>query len=218
MAPKKTSTPMTDAAIKQLIAQGVADALTEYEATRNSGAEGVIGLTQWFEKMKSVFYVRNCTVACQIKFATCTLLGSALTWWNSHVKTFGHDAAYEMTWKILRKMMTDKYCPRIEIKKVEMEIWNLKVKGTDVYVGGLPDMIQGSVMASKPKTMKDAVEFANYLAYQKIRTFAERQVEDKRKLDDNSRNNHTQQQPHKRRNIVICEKSHTFCISKVTLK
>ncbi|GKA72956.1 reverse transcriptase domain-containing protein [Tanacetum coccineum] len=238
MAPKKTTAPMTDAAIKGLIAQGVADALAEYEATKNSrneddnhdsgtsrrterathectysdflkcqplnfkGAEGVIGLTQWFEKMKSVFYVRNCTVACQIKFATCTLLGSALTWWNSHVKTFGHDAAYEMTWKILRKMMTDKYCPRIEIKKVEMEIWNLKVKGTDVvsytqcfqelalmcgrmfleesdevekYVGGLPDMIQGSVMASKPKTIK---------------------------LDDNSRNNQTQRQPFKRQNVA----------------
>ncbi|GKB09931.1 reverse transcriptase domain-containing protein [Tanacetum coccineum] len=172
MAPKKTSTPMTDAAIKQLIAQGVADALTEYEATRNSGAEGVIGLTQWFEKMKSVFYVRNCTVACQIKFATCTLLGSALTWWNSHVKTVGHDAAYGMTWKTLKKMMTDRYCPISEIKKLEIEIWNLKVEGTDVvsytqcfqelalmcgrmflkesdevekYVGGLPDMIQGSL-------------------------------------------------------------------------
>ncbi|GKG55252.1 hypothetical protein Tco_0571892, partial [Tanacetum coccineum] len=31
------------------------------------------------------------------------------------------------------------------------------------YVGGLPDMIHGSVMASKPKTMQDAVEFATKL-------------------------------------------------------
>ncbi|GJR45029.1 hypothetical protein Tco_1313132 [Tanacetum coccineum] len=37
MVPKKTTTPMIDAAIKQLIAQGIADALAEYEATRNSG-------------------------------------------------------------------------------------------------------------------------------------------------------------------------------------
>ncbi|GKD17785.1 hypothetical protein Tco_1206943, partial [Tanacetum coccineum] len=28
------------------------------------------------------------------------------------------------------------------------------------YVGGLPDMIHGSVMATKPKTMQDAIEFA----------------------------------------------------------
>ncbi|GKC77993.1 putative reverse transcriptase domain-containing protein [Tanacetum coccineum] len=29
-------------------------------------------------------------------------------------------------------MMTDKYCPRGKIKKIETEMWNLKVKGTDV--------------------------------------------------------------------------------------
>ncbi|GJT90506.1 putative reverse transcriptase domain-containing protein [Tanacetum coccineum] len=35
-------------------------------------------------------------------------------------------------------------------------------------VGGLPDMIQGSVMASKPITMQDVIEFANDLMDQKI--------------------------------------------------
>ncbi|GJU58472.1 hypothetical protein Tco_1236238 [Tanacetum coccineum] len=35
------------------------------------GTEGVVGLTQWFEKMESVYSISNCTVACQdaIKFA-----------------------------------------------------------------------------------------------------------------------------------------------------
>ncbi|GJV97854.1 reverse transcriptase domain-containing protein [Tanacetum coccineum] len=56
----------------------------------------------------------------------------ALTWWNSHVMTVGHDVAYAMTWTDLRKKMTDKYCPRNEMKKLETELWNLKVKGTDV--------------------------------------------------------------------------------------
>ncbi|GKG19141.1 hypothetical protein Tco_0376240 [Tanacetum coccineum] len=38
MPPKKTTTtPMTDAANKALIAQGVVDALAEYEAHRSSG-------------------------------------------------------------------------------------------------------------------------------------------------------------------------------------
>ncbi|GKE09252.1 hypothetical protein Tco_1412803, partial [Tanacetum coccineum] len=71
------------------------------------------------------------------------------------------------------------------------------------YVGGLPDMIQGSVMASKPKIMKDAIEFVNYLMDQKIHTFTKRQAENKRNLDDNSRNNHPQQQPHKRQNVYM---------------
>ncbi|GKF34072.1 reverse transcriptase domain-containing protein, partial [Tanacetum coccineum] len=93
-------------------------------------------------------------------FATCTLLGNALTWWNSHVKIVGHDAAYGMPWKTLKKMMTNKYCPRGEIKKLEIELWNLKFEESDEvekYVGGLPDMIQGNVMAYKPKTMQDAI-------------------------------------------------------------
>ncbi|GJR50441.1 reverse transcriptase domain-containing protein [Tanacetum coccineum] len=73
------------------------------------GTEGVVGLTQWFEKMESVFSISNCTVACQVKFATCTLQENALTWWNSHVKTTTPEVAHAMPWKTLKKMMTDKY-------------------------------------------------------------------------------------------------------------
>ncbi|GJT69093.1 putative reverse transcriptase domain-containing protein [Tanacetum coccineum] len=103
-------------------------------------------------------------------------------------------------------MMTNKYCPRGKIKKLEIELWNLKVKGTDMlsynqrfqelalmydrmfpdeldevekYVGGLPDMIHRNVMASKPKTMRDAIEFATELMDQKICTLAERPGENK---------------------------------------
>ncbi|GJZ73648.1 hypothetical protein Tco_0637794 [Tanacetum coccineum] len=93
-----------------------------------------------------------------------------------------HDAAYGMLWKMLMKMMTDKYCPRSEIKKLEIEIWNLKVKVIDVvekYVGGLLDMIQGSVMASKPKTMQEEFEIAKDLMDQKVRAYAERSGERK---------------------------------------
>ncbi|GJX57629.1 reverse transcriptase domain-containing protein [Tanacetum coccineum] len=168
MPPKRTTattTPMTDAAIKALIAQGVADALAKYEAHRSS-INGDDSHESRSGRRTERAARDNCTVACQIMFTTCTLLGNALTWWNSHVETVGHDAAYGMPWKTLKKMMTDKYCPRGEIKKLEIELWNLKVKESDEvekYVGGLPDMIQGSVMASKPKTMQDAIDFATEL-------------------------------------------------------
>nr|GEZ04652.1 hypothetical protein [Tanacetum cinerariifolium] len=59
------------------------------------GTEGVVELTQWFEKMETVFRISNCSVENQIKFSTCTLLGSALIWWNSHVITVGPDVAPE---------------------------------------------------------------------------------------------------------------------------
>ncbi|GKE06516.1 reverse transcriptase domain-containing protein [Tanacetum coccineum] len=96
------------------------------------GTEGVVELIQWFEKMETVFSISNCYVENQIKFSTCTLLAGALTWWNSHVRTVGHDVAYAMTWTDLKKKITNKYCPRGEIKKLKVELWNLKVKGTDV--------------------------------------------------------------------------------------
>nr|GEW07732.1 hypothetical protein [Tanacetum cinerariifolium] len=96
------------------------------------GTEGVASLFQWCERMESVFHISNCAVENQVKFATCTLHSVALTWWNTHVKTVGHEATYGMPWKTLMKMRTDKYCPRNEIKKLEMEMWDLKVKGIDL--------------------------------------------------------------------------------------
>nr|GEU53593.1 hypothetical protein [Tanacetum cinerariifolium] len=219
MPPKKrtatttTTTPMTDAQIKAPISQGVAGALAEIEANRISrngddshdsgtcsrrtervayectynnflkcqpfnfkGTEGVIGLTQWFERIESVFHISNCAVENQIKFATCTLLGSALTWWNSHVKAVGHNAAYGLTWKSLMKIMFLEESDQVE-----------------KYVGGFPDIIQGSVMASKPKTMQEAIKIANDPMDQKICTLAERQAGNKRKFEDTSRNNQNQQ-------------------------
>ncbi|GJU78198.1 reverse transcriptase domain-containing protein [Tanacetum coccineum] len=148
------------------------------------GTEGVVELTQWFERMETVLRIRNCSVDNQIKFSTCTLLAGALTWWNSHVRIVGQDVAYAMTWIDLRKKMTNKYCPRNEMKKLEVELWNLKVKESDKverYVVGLPNMIQGSVVASKPKTMQEATEIASELMDKKINTIAERQAENKRK-------------------------------------
>nr|GEW68831.1 reverse transcriptase domain-containing protein [Tanacetum cinerariifolium] len=60
------------------------------------------------------------------------------------------------------------------------------------YVGGLPNMIQGSVMVAKPKTMQEAIEIANDLMDQKICSLAQQQAKNKRKFEDTSRNNQNQ--------------------------
>nr|GFC21199.1 hypothetical protein [Tanacetum cinerariifolium] len=135
--------------------------------------------------------------------------------------TVGHEAAYGMSWKMLMKMMTDKYCPQNEIRKLEIELWEQKVKGTDLasytqrfqelallcgrmfseeadkiekYVGGRPDMIHENVVASKPKTLQEAIEIATELMDKKVRTFAERKTTSKRKLENTSRTTRNQQQ------------------------
>nr|GEY63154.1 reverse transcriptase domain-containing protein [Tanacetum cinerariifolium] len=217
MAPKRTTesspatttttiTSVTDAQLKALSDQGIARALAARDADINTngddshnsgtcakstervtrectypdfmkckplnfkGTEGVVELTQWFEKIKTVFCISNCSVENQIKFSTCTLLGSVLTWWNSHVTTIGPNAAYAMTWVDMKKKMTDKYCPR------------------------------GSVVASRPKTMQDAIEMTNELIDKRNNNWAERQAKNKRKVDDTFRSNQIQQQQNKRQN------------------
>nr|GEZ80743.1 putative reverse transcriptase domain, ribonuclease H-like domain, aspartic peptidase domain protein [Tanacetum cinerariifolium] len=50
---------------------------------------------------------------------------------NGDIRTLGPEA-YAITWEVLKKKMTDKYCPQVEVRKLEIELWNLKVKGNDV--------------------------------------------------------------------------------------
>ncbi|GKE11433.1 hypothetical protein Tco_1414984 [Tanacetum coccineum] len=64
----------------------------------------------------------------------------------------------------------------------------------EIYVGGLPDMIRGNVMSYQPKTMEKAIKFANDQMDQKVLTIAERQAEQKRKLEFNAGNNQGHQQ------------------------
>ncbi|GJZ88666.1 putative reverse transcriptase domain-containing protein [Tanacetum coccineum] len=145
---------------------------TQDDASHNSGG----GLRRPVQPARVCSYLisRNAQPLKTTRELKALLACVALTWWNGHVRTLGHDAAYAMTWGALKKKLTDKYCLKGEIKKLEIEL---------------------------PKTLDDAIELANDLMDQKLRTYAERQNENKRKADDSSRNNH-QQQPHKKQNVA----------------
>nr|GEX11918.1 putative reverse transcriptase domain-containing protein [Tanacetum cinerariifolium] len=141
-----------------------------------------------------------------VKFSTYTLLDAALTWWSSQIRSLGPDS-YSMTWEVIKKKITDKYCPQGESKKLEIELRNLKfvadeTEKIDKYVSGLPDNIYKSVKASKPKTLDETIELANDLMDQKLRTHAERQTNNKRKADDSFKNNHGHQQQTPKRQTV----------------
>nr|GEW98155.1 hypothetical protein [Tanacetum cinerariifolium] len=71
------------------------------------------------------------------------------------------------------------------------------------YTSGLSNNIYGSVKSSRPKKLDETIELANDLIDQKLCTYAERQIDNKSKVDDSSRNNHGhQQQPAKRQNVA----------------
>ncbi|GKB83409.1 putative reverse transcriptase domain-containing protein [Tanacetum coccineum] len=126
--------------------------------------------------------------------------------WNGQKRTLGPEA-YAITWEGLKKNITDKYCPLGEIQKLEIKLWNLKFCANETekinkYICGLPDNIYGNVKSSKPKTLDEMIELANDLTDQKLRTYVEKS-DNKRKVDDSSRNNHGhQQQPFKKQNVA----------------
>nr|GEZ52945.1 hypothetical protein [Tanacetum cinerariifolium] len=167
-----------------------------------SGTEGVVGLTRW---------------------------NSALTWWNSHKRTIGVDATYAMKWVGLMKLMTEVYCPRNEVHKMETELWNLTVKGNDLtaytqrfqelillctrmvpdeedkvqrFIGGLPDNIQGNVIAADLARLQDTIRIANHLTDKKLQGYAARSPDNKRRMKSNPRDNRRQQPPFKRQNTT----------------
>nr|GEW38676.1 reverse transcriptase domain-containing protein [Tanacetum cinerariifolium] len=89
-----------------------------------------------------------------------------------------------------KRLLTNKYYPQTEIKKLEDEFYNLSVKGNDlktyvrrfqelavlcpsmvpnneklmeVFIGGLPTSIEGNVTALKPQTLEEAINITQRL-------------------------------------------------------
>ena len=192
-----------------------------------NGTEGAVGLLHWIEKMESVFHLSNCAEDSRVKFATGTLLNSALTWWNAYSKPIGIDAAYETSWDELKRMMTDEYCPRNEIQMLEEEFWHLAVEGTNIaaytnrfhelsilcptmvtpeykrierYIWGLPLSIQGHVIASKAINIQSAIRLSHELIGLEIR-------HDNKRKWDNNQDRSLVRQPYQRPNMVKAFKS-----------
>ncbi|GJS43039.1 reverse transcriptase domain-containing protein [Tanacetum coccineum] len=191
MPPKRTSTSeapaMTQAAIRKLVADSVIAALEAQAAimenvdntNKNTGereAQRAIGLIRWFERAESVFSRSNCTKDCKVKFAT--------------------EEAYKIIWVEFKKLLIKKYCPQTEVQKMEDEFYHLTVKGNDlktyvrrfqelatlfptmvpysekmieIFIGGLPQSIEGNVTASKPQTLEEAINIAQRLMDQNKR-------------------------------------------------
>ncbi|GKC51658.1 reverse transcriptase domain-containing protein [Tanacetum coccineum] len=162
------------------------------------GTEGVVGLIRWFEKMETVFHISNCPEKYQVKYATCTLLNSALTWWNSHKKTIGTEAAFSMSWRELMKIMTEVFQ---ELTMMCTKMVPEEEDRVEKFIGGLPDNIQGNVIDAEPTRLQDAIRIANNLMDQKLKGYVVKNVENKRRLEVNQRDNRGQQPPFKRPNI-----------------
>ncbi|GJS69556.1 reverse transcriptase domain-containing protein [Tanacetum coccineum] len=138
---------------------------------------------------------------------------------NAYAQPMGIEQANQITWTELKRLLTNKYCPRTEIKKMEDEFYGLTVNGSDLktyirrfqelavlcpnmvpnteklmeaFIGGLPQSIEGNVTASKPQTLEEATNIAHRLMDQIIKRNSVQETNDhKRKFDDrrNTTNN-----------------------------
>ncbi|GJR53191.1 reverse transcriptase domain-containing protein [Tanacetum coccineum] len=177
-----------------------------------NGTEGAVGLIRWFERTESVFSRSRCAEENKVTFATGTLTDDALSWWNAYAQPMGVEQANRITWTELKRLLTNKYCPRTEIRKMEEELYNLTVKGNDLkpyvrrfqeltilcpnmvpnteklleaFIGGLPRSIEGNVTASKPQTLEEAINIAQRLMDQVTKhTPMQVSSDNKRKFND----------------------------------
>ena len=160
-----------------------------------TGVEGAVGLLRWIEKMESVFTKCKCLVTDRVGYATGTLEGVALTWWNSQVQMLGLDEANTMAWDEFKGILLEEYCPCNEMQKLEFELWDHKMVGSEIeaytsrfhelarlcphmvvpaykkielYVGGLAPQIKGMVTSSNPTTTQQAIRLAHTLTDQAV--------------------------------------------------
>ncbi|GJT49225.1 reverse transcriptase domain-containing protein [Tanacetum coccineum] len=170
-----------------------------------NGTEGAVGLIRWFERTESVFSRSKCAEEDRVTFAT----------------------ANRITWTELKRLLTNKYCPRTEVKKMEDEFYNLAMKGNDlktyvrrfqelavlcpnmvpnteklmeVFIGGLPRSIEGNVTTSKPQTLEEAITITQRLMEQVIKHNSVQETNDHKRKFDDSRNTNNNNYPNDHNN------------------
>ncbi|GJS20029.1 putative reverse transcriptase domain-containing protein [Tanacetum coccineum] len=192
MPPK--SAPLTQAAVRRMIKESV-DAAIAVEGARQANPGNNASGSGPARGQVTTLVVRECTFAglmkCnpdnfrdkKVKFATATLRGPALTWWNSKVAILGLDVANQMGWTEMKKLMTAEFSTAKELQRMENELWNLKVKEynmvahtqrfnelalmcprmvepesvkIEAYIRGLSDNIKGGVTSSRPTNLNEA--------------------------------------------------------------
>nr|GEX49269.1 reverse transcriptase domain-containing protein [Tanacetum cinerariifolium] len=179
-----------------------------------------VGLIRWFERTELVFSRSKCAEEDRVTFATGIMTNDALSWWNAYAQPIGIEQAKKIAWTELKRLITNKYCPRTEIKKMEDEFYNLAVKENDLktyirrfqelallcpnmvpnskkLIEGLPRIIEGNVTASKPQTLEEVITITQRLMEQVIKHKSAQEADDhKRKFEDRrnttgNNNNHS---------------------------
>ncbi|KAD0325810.1 hypothetical protein E3N88_44451 [Mikania micrantha] len=162
-----------------------------------SGTEGATGLLQWLESIEDILDFTGCPENLKVKMASSAFHKGALTWWNSEKNTRGREVALALPWNGFKNLLVEKFCPRHELKKLEVEMWNLvqdsgeNAKYTtrfhelcilvphlvtplsrriEKYIEGLPLVVRGTVMGNNPTTLEAAIQLGATLTEEYVKS------------------------------------------------
>ncbi|GKA10816.1 hypothetical protein Tco_0690249, partial [Tanacetum coccineum] len=140
--------PMSEARMREIIRDQVTTSMNEFMANMNHGARCVmVRLVLEHGGAGDVVcrsggdgaVVLEPVIGCiesmvapdqwKLKSLGPTLQGRALTWWNGRTASMGIDAANGTPWAEVRKWMTEEFCPRSVLQRLEQELYNLKLNG-----------------------------------------------------------------------------------------
>ncbi|GJZ13563.1 reverse transcriptase domain-containing protein [Tanacetum coccineum] len=145
--PKRTSTSaapaMTQAAIRQLVADSVAAALEAQAATMASTDNPNRNTGPRETPVANGKYTYKEFMSCQPFYFNGTegVVGTSpqpedfLVLWGNIAysqKPIGIEQADKIVWTELKRLLTKKYCPRNKVKKMEDGFYNMVVKGNDL--------------------------------------------------------------------------------------
>ncbi|KAD4982080.1 hypothetical protein E3N88_18751 [Mikania micrantha] len=161
-----------------------------------SGTEGATSLLQWLESIEDILDFTGCPENLKVKMASSAFHKGALTWWNSEKNTRGREVALALPWEDFKKILVEQFCPCHELKKLEVEMWNLVQdsgesakyrtrfhelcilvphlvtplsRRIEKYIEGLPLVIRGTVMGSNPTTLEAAIHLGATLTEEYVK-------------------------------------------------
>ncbi|KAJ0538417.1 putative nucleotidyltransferase, Ribonuclease H [Helianthus annuus] len=161
------------------------------------GNEGATATLRWLEKTEAVIAISKCAEEDQVMYASNLFKEGALEWWNTVLQAKGRRVAYAMTWEEFKNLVERKFCPEYEKEQMANKFLNHRMTGVDCrgytstffeyarvvpnlaspepilisrYIWGLISEIRNIVKAARPRTIDDAVELANTLTDELIRT------------------------------------------------
>ncbi|GJY42946.1 putative reverse transcriptase domain-containing protein [Tanacetum coccineum] len=175
-----------------------------YNPKEYDGKGGAVVLTRWIKKMESVQDIIGCIIDQKVKYTAGSLVGKALTWWNSQIRTLSREVAVNMSWNDFKFMMIEEFCPSHEMQKLETELSNHAMVGAgyaaytdrfhelarlvphlvtpksrkiERYVYGLALRIRWMMEATEPKTIQKAVQISGALTDEAVRNGSIKKVE-----------------------------------------